>query len=246
MTESRRDFRPVQLCEVVWPGNGLALKLPCTSATSVMRLRNCGCMARLAQPFCSISHAPGLALLAWQDGGPVGVDIQAVNEGMSRLELRAVAQIFLALNAAQALDAIAQDALFFKAFASAEAQEARLKCAGVGLMGVERQTRNPGMPTLHTCDTGGWLCRRCCMASAFRRCRSLNPAAALWVNAQNRLMVFACMRSSAFCRVRAAFPLQQAPRKRLPIFRLGSPSDSSLKHYWKPSICGNQAGQLRE
>ena len=24
---------------------------------------------RLAQPFCSISHAPGLALLAWQDGG---------------------------------------------------------------------------------------------------------------------------------------------------------------------------------
>ena len=90
---------------------------------------------RLAQPFCSISHAPGLALLAWQDGGPVGVDIQAVNEGMSRLELRAVAQIFLAPNTAQALDAIALDALFFKAFASAwAAQEARLKCAGVGLV----------------------------------------------------------------------------------------------------------------
>ena len=98
---------------------------------------------RLAQLFCSISHAPGLALLAWQDGGTVGVDIQAVNEGISRLELRAVAQIFLASNTLQALDGIAQDALFFKAFASAWAeQEARLKCAGVGLVewSVELET----------------------------------------------------------------------------------------------------------
>ncbi|MEG2046859.1 MAG: hypothetical protein RR100_08440 [Comamonas sp.] len=90
---------------------------------------------RLGQPFCSISHAPGLALLAWHDGGPVGVDIQAVNDGVSRRELLAVAQIFLAPNAVQALDGVAQDALFFKAFASAWAtQEARLKCAGVGLV----------------------------------------------------------------------------------------------------------------
>ena len=90
---------------------------------------------RLSQPFCSISHTPGLALLAWHDGGSVGVDIQAVNEGVSRHELRAVAQIFLAPNTAQALDGIALDALFFKAFASAwAAQEARLKCAGVGLV----------------------------------------------------------------------------------------------------------------
>ena len=90
---------------------------------------------RLAQPFCSISHTPGLALLAWHGGGPVGVDIQAVSDGTSRHELQAVAQIFLAPNMAQVLDGIAQDALFFKAFASAWAvQEARLKCAGVGLV----------------------------------------------------------------------------------------------------------------
>lgn len=90
---------------------------------------------RLAQPFCSTSHAPGLALLAWHGGGPVGVDIQAVNDGTSRHELQAVAQIFLAPKMAQVLDGIAQDALFFKAFASAwAAQEARLKCAGVGLV----------------------------------------------------------------------------------------------------------------
>ena len=90
---------------------------------------------RLGQPFCSISHALGLALLAWHGGGPVGVDIQAVNDGTSRHELQAVAQIFLAPKMAQVLDAIAQDALFFKAFASAWAvQEARLKCAGVGLV----------------------------------------------------------------------------------------------------------------
>ena len=93
------------------------------------------CGERLAQPFCSISHAPGLALLAWHGGGPVGVDIQAVNDGTSRDELQAVAQIFLAPNTAKALDGIAQGALFFKAFASAwVAQEARLKCAGVGLV----------------------------------------------------------------------------------------------------------------
>lgn len=93
------------------------------------------CGERLAQPFCSISHTPGLALLAWHGGGPVGVDIQAVNDGVSRRELLAVAQIFLAPNAAQALDGIAQGTLFFKAFASAWAtQEARLKCAGVGLV----------------------------------------------------------------------------------------------------------------
>ena len=90
---------------------------------------------RLSQPFCSISHTPGLALLAWHGGGPVGVDIQAVNDGTSRIELQAVARIFLAPNTAEALDGIAQDALFFKAFASAwAAQEARLKYAGVGLV----------------------------------------------------------------------------------------------------------------
>ena len=93
------------------------------------------CGERLAQPFCSISHAPGLALLVWHGGGPVGVDIQAVNAGTARHELQAVAQFFLAPNMAQALDGLAQDALFFKAFASAwAAQEARLKCAGVGLV----------------------------------------------------------------------------------------------------------------
>ena len=97
------------------------------------QLRLCG--ERLEQPFCSISHAPGLALLAWHGGGPVGVDIQAVNAGTARHELQAVAQIFLAPNMAQVLDGLAQDALFFKAFASAwAAQEARLKCAGVGLV----------------------------------------------------------------------------------------------------------------
>lgn len=90
---------------------------------------------RLAQPFCSISHASGLALLAWHDGGPVGVDIQAVNDGASRHELIEVAQIFLVPKTTKALDGIAQDALFFKAFASAWAeQEARLKCKGLGLL----------------------------------------------------------------------------------------------------------------
>lgn len=90
---------------------------------------------RLERPFCSLSHAPGLALLAWHDAGPVGVDIQAVSDETPRPELQAVAQLFLAPNTAQTLVSIAQDALFFKQFARAwAAQEARLKCAGLGLV----------------------------------------------------------------------------------------------------------------
>lgn len=90
---------------------------------------------RSARPFCSISHAPGLALLAWHDAGPVGVDIQAVSHDISRHELLAVAQLYLKPNMAQSLDDIAQDALFFKAFSSAWAeQEARLKCMGQSLV----------------------------------------------------------------------------------------------------------------
>lgn len=98
---------------------------------------------RLARPFCSISHAPGLALLAWNDAGPVGVDIQAVSHDTSRHELLAVAQLYLKPNMAQSLDDIASDALFFKVFSSAwAAQEACLKCAGVGLVewSVELET----------------------------------------------------------------------------------------------------------
>lgn len=90
---------------------------------------------RLGQPFCSISHAPGLALLAWHGGGPVGVDIQAVSDETPRHELQAVARLFLVPNKAQALDGITQDALFFEDFSRAwTMQEARLKCAGLGLV----------------------------------------------------------------------------------------------------------------
>ena len=90
---------------------------------------------RLERPFCSLSHAPGLALLAWHDAGPVGVDIQAVSDQTPRHELEAVAQLFLAPNTAQTLEGLAQDALFFKKFSRAwAAQEAKLKCAGLGLV----------------------------------------------------------------------------------------------------------------
>lgn len=90
---------------------------------------------RLSQPYCSISHAPGLALLAWHGAGAVGVDIQAVDSEASRQELTAVAQLFLSPDVAQSLTGIAQDALFFKAFANAwAAHEARLKCVGLGMV----------------------------------------------------------------------------------------------------------------
>ena len=84
---------------------------------------------------CSISHAQGMALLAWHFGAAVGVDIQAVDRHVSRPELQAVAQLFFAPEVAEVLSDIAVDALFFEAFAQAWAgQEARLKCAGLGLV----------------------------------------------------------------------------------------------------------------
>ncbi|MDR2299958.1 MAG: hypothetical protein LBE30_16640 [Comamonas sp.] len=84
---------------------------------------------------CSISHAPGLALLAWHRGAAVGVDIQAVDGHMPRAELEAVAWLFLQPKVAQALSGFAENALFLEAFAQAWArQEAQLKCAGLGLM----------------------------------------------------------------------------------------------------------------
>lgn len=90
---------------------------------------------KLEQPFCSLSHAPGLALLAWHHAGPVGIDIQAVSRDAPRHELQVVAQLFLAPNTAQALELIAHDALFFEDFSRAwAAQEARLKCAGIALV----------------------------------------------------------------------------------------------------------------
>ncbi|GAB2486604.1 hypothetical protein GCM10027082_41980 [Comamonas humi] len=90
---------------------------------------------QLAAPHCSISHAPGLALLAWHWSGPVGVDIQAIDTGAPRCELEGVARLFLKSKTALALIGIAQEALFLEAFATAWTQhEARLKCAGLGLV----------------------------------------------------------------------------------------------------------------
>ena len=84
---------------------------------------------------CSISHAPGHALLAWSQGGAVGVDIQAVQTGASRGELEDVAQLYLGLNQAIVLKEYAQSAHFFGAFAQAwTLNEALLKCASTGLV----------------------------------------------------------------------------------------------------------------
>lgn len=88
----------------------------------------------LTAPHCSISHAPGLALLAWHGSGAVGVDIQAVDPAVPRCELEDVARLYLEPEVARALRDTVPDTLFFVAFAHAWTQhEARLKCAGLGL-----------------------------------------------------------------------------------------------------------------
>ena len=84
---------------------------------------------------CSISHAPGHALLAWSQGGAVGVDIQAMQTGAAREELEDVAQLYLGLNKAIVLKEYAQTAHFFGAFAQTwTLNEAQLKCVGTGLV----------------------------------------------------------------------------------------------------------------
>ncbi|MEX8194495.1 4'-phosphopantetheinyl transferase family protein [Comamonas guangdongensis] len=113
----------------------------------------------LAAPHCSISHAPGLALLAWHGRGALGVDIQAVDAAAPRREFEDVARLFLKPETAQALLDIAPDTLFFEAFASAWTQhEARLKCAGLGLAewSVERQARLAGMDCAQLAPAAGY------------------------------------------------------------------------------------------
>lgn len=122
-------------------GHVLAAELGCAlHELEIGNLRNQAPVLRLggqvlAAAHCSISHGSGLALLAWRAAGPVGVDLQAVETAAPRRELQDVAKLFLEPKTAQALACIARDALFFPAFAKAWTRhEARLKCAGLGLV----------------------------------------------------------------------------------------------------------------
>ena len=143
----------------------LAPELGCAEAElEISNLRNQAprlllCGKPLAAPHCSISHAPGLALLAWHGRGAVGVDIQAVDAGAPRRELEDVARLFLAPQTAQALMGIAPDTLFFEAFASAwTLHEARLKCAGLGLVewSGALQARLAGMDSAALAPAAGY------------------------------------------------------------------------------------------
>ena len=84
---------------------------------------------------CSVSHAPGQALLAWHWGGAVGVDLQAVDRHATTAELLAVAKLYFDRKSLEVLMSYWGSALFFENFTQAwVTQEARLKCAGTGLL----------------------------------------------------------------------------------------------------------------
>lgn len=88
----------------------------------------------LAAPHCSISHAPGLALLSWYGRGAVRCGYRAVDATAPRRELADVARLFLSPEAARKLLDMRRRLYFFEAFARAWTQhETRLKCAGLGL-----------------------------------------------------------------------------------------------------------------
>lgn len=82
----------------------------------------------------SISHAPGVSLVAWHPGGAVGVDLQPLPLGAGLPELLDAAAPHLPPGSAAALGRQAPGARAIEAFAECwAAHEARLKCAGRAL-----------------------------------------------------------------------------------------------------------------
>lgn len=93
--------------------------------------------ARLAATGLSISHAPGLSLVAWHPAGPVGVDVQALSEAeaIAPEDQARLAALYLGPDSipdqAAALSRQAQAAINTIVFAHHWAtHEARLKCLG--------------------------------------------------------------------------------------------------------------------
>ena len=85
---------------------------------------------RLAALGLSISHASAGSLIAWRQGGPVGVDLQALPD-WPRTELLRLARDYLGNAVAQSLATQAEGAPLRRAFAAAwAAHEAQLKCLG--------------------------------------------------------------------------------------------------------------------
>lgn len=90
--------------------------------------------AALARIGLSISHAPGVSLVAWHPGGAVGVDLQPLPLGAGLPELLDAAALYLPPGSAAALGRQAPGARAIEAFAECwAAHEARLKCAGRAL-----------------------------------------------------------------------------------------------------------------
>ena len=83
----------------------------------------------------SISHAPGLSLVAWHERGGVGVDLQALPLQASRAELLRTAGLFLPPYSIETLAIQAWGASFIEAFTDHwSAHEAALKCLGQALV----------------------------------------------------------------------------------------------------------------
>lgn len=146
--------------------DGLARELGCTvQDLHISNARNQAPQVRWGHQWlhglhCSISHAQGLALLAWHWHGAVGVDLQSVDASLPRSELQAVAALYLDKNKALSLSGCTQDAMFFELFAQEWCwQEARLKCAGLGLLewseSLERQLKCQHSAALTLMDGSG-------------------------------------------------------------------------------------------
>ncbi len=91
--------------------------------------------AALVAPGVSISHDTGVSLIAWHGAGPVGVDVARPPADADAAELARMAQLYLEPNRPSALAHQAQAAMNIGAFMQRWAcHEARLKCAGLGLV----------------------------------------------------------------------------------------------------------------
>ncbi|MBS0509494.1 MAG: 4'-phosphopantetheinyl transferase superfamily protein [Proteobacteria bacterium] len=91
--------------------------------------------AALAGTGLSISHAPGMSLVACYEQGSVGVDLQAMPLQASRADLLRTASLFLPQNSVETLAKQTPGASFMEAFTDRwAAHEAALKCLGQALV----------------------------------------------------------------------------------------------------------------
>lgn len=136
-----------------YPVGGTQLHLQCRPAQAPALMGGAdvppALHAQLQGIHIAVSYAYPVAVWAWHAHGAVGLDVEAVRCDAEVAEWQAVAQLYLAADAAVPLQTM-QGQAFFAAFAAQwTLLEAQLKCTGRALTEAEHQSAgwNDGLQT---------------------------------------------------------------------------------------------------